>query len=398
MINLRLEILLQKYLDESIGLEELHKLREMIVDQTNNEFIDFSLKKIFAAGQYAQNEDYDQAIIYNEIVKRLKINPVPGIGNNYRRHRNRYQNWMVAAGLILLVALSFFYLYLSGDSDQNMGLSKSSADISAPSKNRAQIRMADGRVIYLDSVKNGRELILQDGAKITKLANGQITYTGMDAGSGVTQYNTLVNPRGSQVIDVVLTDGSRVWLNAGSTLTYPVVFQKDERRVELDGEGYFEIAKVPGKRFLVQSGATLTEVLGTHFNISAYKYSSAAVKVTLLEGSVQVASSNGDKLLIKPGQQVEALPNHQLKKNLNADVNKVMAWRNGKFNLEGLDFKEAMSQLETWYDVTVIYKGTVPDITFSGSLNRSTSLKGVLNVLKLYGIKFELNGKKLIVH
>jgi transmembrane sensor len=225
-----------------------------------------------------------------------------------------------------------------------------------------------------------------EGLIIYKAATGRI--------KGKMQFNTLTNPKGSNVIAMILEDGSKVWLNAGSSLTYPVAFIGKERKVSITGEAYFEVAKNKAMPFRITRDGMLVEVLGTHFNVNAYG-DEPHMKVTLLEGAVKISSGNVSGLL-KPGQQAKVKDNDI---NVQSDINvdQVMAWKNGYFSFEKAGITEVMRQISRWYNIEVTYEGKVPDENFGGELRRNSKLSSVLKVLEKTGVAFRIENNRVIV-
>jgi ferric-dicitrate binding protein FerR (iron transport regulator) len=258
--------------------------------------------------------------------------------------------------------------------------------------------LTNGDVIYLDSVNNG-QIALQNNVEVMKMNDGAIVYHAKeDKGATATSYNTLTNPRGSKVIDMALADGSHVWLNAGSSITFPVVFTGNERKVSIVGEAYFEVAHDEAKPFYVTKGEMEVKVLGTHFNVNAYN-NEEDIRVTLLEGSVQVSRESAvgsqESRIIKPGEQ--ALVNTSTIQLVNPNLDAVMAWKNGLFQFESADVKTVMRQLERWYDIDVRYEGNVPDIRFGGEMKRDLSLAQALRGLEKMGLHFRIEGNQLMI-
>ncbi|OQP63947.1 hypothetical protein A3860_21215 [Niastella vici] len=266
-----------------------------------------------------------------------------------------------------------------------------------PGKDAAKLILADGSVIVLDSAGNGA-LAKQGAAAITK-KNGEISYGQMTA-SRETIFNSLATDRGNQY-QLRLADGSKVWLNAASSIRFPTTFTGSERRVEVSGEVYFEVAHDAAKPFIVKislpGGADGGEVkvLGTHFNVNAYK-EEGAIKTTLLEGSVQFTRKN-KKQVLQPGQQAIA---DNTKNNIGiaaANIEKEMAWKNGLFLFDTDHIENIMRQISRWYDIDVVYEGDVSRETFSGVLSRSSNINQVLKILEAGGLQYKLEGKKIIV-
>jgi transmembrane sensor len=303
---------------------------------------------------------------------------------------NRWRT--VAAAAVLIAGITTAILMVTGHKRNQIAQQISAPhDIAAPASNRAVITLADGSVIPLDSLEKG-VLANQSAIRVVKLKDGQIAYEPNMAGTDERIiYNTLTNPRGSNVIDIGLSDGSHVWLNAGSSLTFPVAFNGAERKVSVNGEAYFEIAPDAGKPFLVNKGDMEITVLGTHFDVNAYD---SEIRTTLLEGSVRV-NKGIQEAILRPGQQ--ALVDTKISIVNNVNVNQVVAWKNGFFNFENVHLREVMQQLERWYDITVVYEGTVPDVRFFGELRRDMNLSGIIAALHDSGVQFRVEGNKLIV-
>ncbi|MDP4261735.1 MAG: FecR domain-containing protein [Bacteroidota bacterium] len=303
-----------------------------------------------------------------------------------------------AAAVILLLGMGAYLWLLIRPSKQAQGdkIVSSKLDIS-PGRQGAILTLADGRTVVLDSIGNGL-IATQNGTKVL-LNDGQLTYNADRSAVAAVAYNTMTTPKGRQ-FQLVLPDGTKVWLNAASSVRYPTVFTGNERKVEITGEAYFEVTKNAKMPFRVKvNDQTEIEVLGTHFNVNSYT-NEASINTTLLEGSVQITNS-GKKVVIKPGQQAQVaeLPVQPGIKILSdVDVDKVMAWKNGVFNFQDATLKEVMRQLERWYDIEVVYEKGVPDLEFMGTMGRDLSLSDVLSGLKLSEVHFRIEeGRKLIV-
>jgi len=266
-----------------------------------------------------------------------------------------------------------------------------------PGKDAAKLILADGSVIVLDSAGNGA--LAQQGATGITKKNGEISYDKQTTSPAVL-YNTLATARGNQY-QVKLADGSKVWLNAASSIRFPTAFTGKERRVEITGEVYFEVSHDVARPFIVQisgpGGADGGEVkvLGTHFNVHAYE-EDGAIKTTLLEGAVQFIRK-GNSRILRPGQQSVA----GFTKNdiyiTTPSLEKEMAWKNGQFLFDGDPIEHIMRQISRWYDIDVVYEGPVSTETFSGVLSRHSSIDQVLKVLEVGGLTYRLNGKRIIV-
>jgi transmembrane sensor len=263
----------------------------------------------------------------------------------------------------------------------------------APGGSKAMLTLADGSTIVLDDAQNGT-LAQQGKTKVLKL-DGKLAYNSTKTGVEEILYNTISTPRGGEY-QVVLPDGSQVWLNAASSLRFPTSFSGKERAVEITGEAYFEVAKKTNMPFVVKVNSAEIRVLGTHFNIMAYD-EEALVKTTLLEGSVQFTSGSNQAIL-KPGQQSQLVNNGQLKVMDNVNLEEVMAWKNGMFHFERMDIETLMRQISRWYDVEVFYQDHNIEEKFIADIPRNTNLSDVLKALELTGkVQFTVEGKKVIV-
>ncbi|MES1249681.1 MAG: FecR domain-containing protein, partial [Chitinophaga rupis] len=265
----------------------------------------------------------------------------------------------------------------------------------APGRTRAVLTLADGSRITLDSARSG-QLAMQGKTTVTN-QHGAVTYS--TNGATETLFNTLATGRGEQSPPLTLSDGTRVWLNAASSIRYPVAFSGDARQVEITGEAYFEVAKDPTKPFYVRARDVKVEVLGTHFNINAYQ-DEPSMRTTLLEGSVKViaggASQRGRKeMLLSPGEQAQVGKDVNLVKAV--DVDQVMAWKNGMFNFNHTDLQSVLRQLARWYDIDVQFEGSPSPRTFHGKITRDLRLSQVIGLLQEVKVKFRIEDGKLIV-
>lgn len=385
--------LIELYLNKKASLDELEALlllvnndEEKVIEVLNEmQLDDHSDIELISKEQMGQT--------LQKVLAVDKVGQAPVLNIGHRTIKNWY--WVAASVIVLLgvgLGINKYYKKPVIQASQ-IAVSK---DIQAPDASRAMITLADGKTIYLDSLKNG-ELAALGNITLVKLANGQIAY---QSGNGELikelQYNTLSNPRGSKVIDMVLSDGTHVWLNAGSSITYPVAFLGDDRKVKLTGEGYFEVAHNAAKPFYVSASGMEVKVLGTHFNVNAYE-DDGEIKTTLLEGSVEVTAGGGS-VKIKPGEQARLnIVSHDFQTINRIDTDQVMAWKNGYFSFEGENITGIMNKISRWYDVDVIYEGQKPSGHFSGIVSRELELSKVLYALETYGVKYELVGKKLII-
>lgn len=308
--------------------------------------------------------------------------------------------WMpakIAASLILILSIGvYFFLKYVRDDQQEAEISFSRVQ---PGGNKATLTLSDGTVVALEEIKAGmiKEI---DGVKISKAAEGVLTYDIKDPMSSTktnTQLNVIKTPNGGQY-QVRLPDGTKVMLNAASSLKYPAAFTGRDRVVELTGEAYFEVTPDKLKSFIVNSGKQQVKVLGTHFNVNAYSDELRTI-TTLEEGSVLVTAGKKSKI-IKPGQETVLLKDNSI--NIQrADLNVALAWKNNKMTFKDTGIEEIMRQVARWYDLQIEYRGTIPHDTITGTINKNADLGTVLKMFETIQINFTLEisaqGKKLII-
>jgi ferric-dicitrate binding protein FerR (iron transport regulator) len=317
----------------------------------------------------------------------------PGFSLKQKKPRRLFWVLTVAAIIIVSLGFSLYVLFRSPSKHQDqVNVASTNNKAIVPGGNHGVLVLADRSVIKLDSVGNG-VVSTQGAITVTKKDSGQLVYSSNgQVSAGETGFNTLKTPRGGQY-QVVLPDGTKVWINAASSLKYPAFFAANERKVELNGEAYFEVAKNPKSPFRVTvNGKPGVEVLGTHFNIMAYS-DEPFMAATLLEGSVKVGST-----ILKPGQQAKVEFTEQKIQVVNdIDINEIIAWKNGKTSFKDASIQTIMRAVSRWYDVDISYEGKIPDKRFKGGLPRDANLSDLLSVLEQSGIHFRVEGKKITV-
>ncbi|SFE84490.1 FecR family protein [Chitinophaga sp. CF118] len=326
------------------------------------------------------------------------LSPILNAIRDEKVHRISGRKWYWAAAVMLtLIITGGIYRYaVKEKQDRPLADAQSKAKNSiVPGRNKATLTLANGDVIVLEDEKNGA-LTKQGTVQIIKLGNGQLAYKdgqGKDAGKPVS-FNTLSTPRGGQY-QVTLPDGTVVWMNAASTLIFPTAFNGKDRTVKLKGEAYFEVAANDHQPFIVSVNNNMeVKVLGTHFNVMAYG-EEPAVKTTLLEGMVKVAGNNKE-VLLKPGQQAKMKNTGELNV-LAVNVDEVVAWKNGVFSFNDVTIEEVMQQLARWYDAEVVYPDGIPKGLFRGEIDRTADISTVLKILEVSGVKFTVEGHKILV-
>ncbi len=387
--------LIAKYLRNELTEQEKDELEQWLqADERNQELFKKLTDQTIIDSELETLEANNKDKAWENIVKKTGFKKT-------NRTKATLKLWpSYAAAVILLIALGVTltrYRHTSGE--QKMAV-KTQKDL-LPGSNKAILTLADGSKIVLDDTKRGK-IANQQNIVITKDESGELVYQVAEATQHEDQplfekvvMNMLATPRGGQY-EIVLPDGTKVWLNSASSLKYPTAFAGNERRVELSGEAYFEVSKDPGKPFYVKTTTQTVTVLGTHFNINSYA-DEATTKTTLLEGSVKVISNtSGASVKLKPGEQaVNTINAIDVKEN--ADIDEAVAWKNGKFLFRNTDLHTIMRQLSRWYDVDVEYQGNVVQKHYRGRISRNVPVSEIFQILKTSGINFTIDGRKIIV-
>jgi transmembrane sensor len=410
MMGPTIQELFKKYLDETITQEEFVRLYQLINDGYDPGELDPLLEAAWSERRYAApGNDSDRREVLANLLNRIKVRDLYPEQSEmidteqavrYGRSRRSWYRpgWVrYAAAIIVLLASGAWLLFNNRHSAGSapVAVARPASDITAPKGARTTLTLSSGQQIILDSVGSGT-LTVQGGTSVRKLKNGQLAYESGKKNPDNILYNTLSTAKGGQTM-VVLADGSKVWLNALSSLRYPTAFAGKERTVELDGEAYFEISSNKDKPFRVNiQGRGEVVVLGTHFNVNAYR-DEPTINTTLLEGSVKVKREGTEFVTIKPGQQVQ-MNDKRMTVEGDADIEEVMAWKNGYFSFDGANTEEIMRQVSRWYDVKIIYEGNIKEERFAGSMPRSANASKLLEVLSLTKtVQFVIQDKTIIV-
>lgn len=301
--------------------------------------------------------------------------------------------WLSSAAIFLIVCFGALQLWKSQtkNTDTNHFSARLKNDI-APGGNKATLQLGDGSVVVLNDSNNGFQSKQQNVKLLVQ--NGEITYQSIGKQDHLI-YNTVTTPKGGQ-FKLVLDDGTKVWLNAASSIKFPMAFSGKERLVELTGEGYFEVAHDASKPFkVVLPNIGQVDAIGTAFNINAYAEENS-LKTTLLQGKVKVAFGQKTDYL-NPGQQAQFFQNGQIHILDQVALEEVVAWKNGQFIFKQMNVEDIMRQISRWYEIEVIYHGAVSKETFSGIVNRNSNLMEVLKIMEEGGVRFKIDGKKINV-
>jgi len=383
------EKLLQRYLDGQCSPEEVAELYAWLRTSEAHRSLLAAMQQEFEQVMQASHQvpaalsDRVEARLMQDI-NRKKIRPL----------FNRYR--VAAAAVILLVMAGGFWWFASVSRTAQQkspanGIAAVNKDNDvAPGTSKAVLTLADGSTVTLDSAGNQ---VIQQGKTLVQQSNGQLQYAAEGRGESI-GYNTLTVPRGGQ-FNIVLPDGSHVWLNAASTLRFPTAFTGNQRLVELQGQGYFEIKKDVVHPFIVKVNTTEVQVLGTRFDVMAYA-DEKSLNTTLLEGAVRMKQGAIQHQLV-PGQQAVLDYASGLMSVRPVDVDEVVAWKTGFFEFDNAAITVIMRQLSRWYDVEVSYLNNNNNRLFGGRISRNLPLSEILHMLEANGAKFSLEGRRLMV-
>lgn len=378
----RYEVLAEKWLKGTITPEEAKEYADWY---NANQDAPVDIPASFVASEAAHEQRMLQ-----KMEERIGLHtPVVPLVRKYRRL------WWGAAAVLVITAGSYFWLQQRVSPTDVPGNEQTALQYDVPpGTNKAVLTLSNGQQIILDSAANGT-LALQGNASIVKQDDGSLAYVDAPGNnSREVLYNVMSIPKGGQY-QLTLPDGSRVWLNAASTLKYPTFFAGGERKVELTGEGYFEIAPDALHPFLVKVGGLEVKVLGTSFNVMAYA-DEKSINTTLLSGAVKVVQGKQEKTLT-PGEQ--ATVDHQTGQVVinEVETEQAIAWKDGMFRFSSSNIAMVLRQVSRWYDIDVVYQGKVPQGHITGKVPRSMKLSGVLRILELSGVHCKLEKDKLII-
>jgi transmembrane sensor len=393
----RFSLLLERYCQKIASREEVEELMEMIRSGEHDEEVKMFMNDRWdkPASDHLSKEQSER--LFSEIRKQGRVVAM-------KRSSFKWVRVAAAAAIIgfLVLGLWYWQRQVSNVKGETVDIRRGEGqDVAAPASTKAMITLADGRKVALDSITSG--ILSEEGnVKVVKKANGEISYEVLGKERKGMIYNTLVNPRGSKVVSLILADGTKVWLNAESTLKYPTAFMTNTREVEITGEAFFEVKHYSKQPFKVHlPNGSIVEDIGTMFNVNCYP-DETDIKTTLIEGSVKVigdAVQNTDKVLVlQPSQQaVINRSSHFIRVQDNVKTDQVTSWVNGMFYFENTDMETMMRQIGRWYDVEVEYQGMVAK-RFGGKIPRTMSAKTVFKILEeTGGVHFKIEGRRVIV-
>ncbi|MBX3240884.1 MAG: FecR domain-containing protein [Chitinophagaceae bacterium] len=372
----------------------LQRYREGLCSEEEKQAVERWYASLEAKGEWKWTDE-EKALFGEELFERISAEVAGNREGTVIQMPKRMLPWKVAAAVLLLGATALMWLLLSDDNKKNQPVEHvaivKDVNDADPGKTGAVLTLSNGQKILLDTAADGA-IAVQGGPSILN-KEGTLSYEKAEGASGIVAYNSIVTPRGRQY-RLILADGTKVWLNAASSLHYPVYFTGETRKVEVSGEAYFEVAELKDPKgnkvpFSVkvnrESGIPAdVQVLGTHFNINAYN-DEPDTKVTLLEGAVRVSVASAEPVLIFPGQQARV--SNKIDVNKEVDLELVMAWKNGVFNFKNADVSAVMRQAERWYDIRVEYPQGIPRDTLNGGISRDVKLSEFLDIIRYSDIR-----------
>jgi transmembrane sensor len=386
----RIMYLLEAYSNGKASDLEERELLDWLAETDEDQLVEEHILQLINRQEKEDTFTYvDWNLIYSKVLSKAKIKRNRTIVRSFNLGR------LVAASIILAVcSAGFYFLVTKNRKSVVIALHQAQAlnnDV-APGKAGAVLTLANGKKILLDSVTNG--VFLKQGNANIKKDNGQIIYDASAMHPDSVTFNTISTPAGRQYA-VMLADGTKVWLNSSSSISFPTMFIGNERKVTITGEAYFEVAHNASDPFVVNVNEKAeVVVLGTDFNINAYDNESVP-RATLLEGKIKVRSQSSSNIL-KPGQQASLNKDGSINICDHVDTEEVIAWKNGMFQFENATIGTVMRQLARWYDVEIEYKGVISK-HFGGTISRNVNLSQVIKMLELTGeVKFTIQGKKII--
>jgi len=395
MTEQRAKYLLSLYFRQDCTPPEQEELYQWIHDCPDDEDLRRIMQEVWAGFSPTDVMDDDRAQQMLSRILTTADNAAPAKG----LIRPLARKWMAAAAILVIAgSVSFHYLNrkksaVSVSAPPEIAKIKTPTGDVLPGTTNATLTLDDGSSIVLDTVTS-TTVASQGSTRIIK-QNGQVVYQNRNNASNTTGliYNTLSTSRGHEY-SLALSDGTKVWLNASSSIRFPVQFSDKRRDVSITGEVYFEVAK-NSKPFSVSAGDARVEVLGTHFNVNAYE-DEARLKTTLIEGAVRITKGSSS-IVLAPGQQAQIRKNGSMELKKDADTEEAISWTQGYFHFTDASLETVLRQLSRWYDVDVIYEKHPTDETFSGDIQKSLSLSQVLKILEKSQVKLQISGKRLIV-
>lgn len=388
MDKIRFRELFGRYYNKTASANEKMELMQLVKEASAEQLTDL----IRESGESLEVYDYSLSIDKTEAILQTILDEVPV-------RRISWKKIAIAASVLLMVGLGSYFIFITTGTNADIQapvISQKLKDNADPGTYKAKLRLADGSTIILDSTKIGK--LAQQGNTVIMCKGGELVYSNESPGTHRELIMNTVVTNNGETYSLVLADDSKVWLNAASSVSFPVAFTGKERRVAITGEVYIEVAKNAKQPFIVSVNDMEVQALGTKFNINAYQ-DEATMNTTLINGSVKVSrptiDSRTESSILKPGQQAQFSSTGIVVQSI--DTDKVIAWKEGRFDFDNADLKTILRQFARWYDVEIVFEGTIKDRKFFGIVRRSNKLLDVLEMLKDNNIKFRVEGRKLYV-
>ncbi len=395
MIDKEFNKLLQKYLTDSLSEKKLDELIGELRKGKSGDLLRQAVDEAFRSREFTgltDSESYDT--IFDELMESAR-EPNREISMRLNSEENKpgrrislFYRIAVAAAVLVAVVLGSLWI----TQQRAEPVVNEVADL-APGSNRALLTLGDGTTILLDSALNGL-LAEQAGTQVVKVEDGRLAYTSEGKRKSEMVYNTVSTPRAGQY-ELMLPDGSKVWLNSESSIRFPVSFIGSFRVVEITGEAFFEVVENYEMPFRVNTAGITVEVLGTSFNVMAYA-DEGSVNTTLVEGSVQIVSPVY-QTTIAPGQMATADGSGQISVENDVNIEEIIAWKEGLFIFNSATLEQIMNQVSRWYDVDIEYEGEMTDKTFTGIVSRYSNVSQLLKIMEQAGIRFLITGETIKV-
>lgn len=401
----RLDYLLGRYLQESIDKDELIELGELFAE-LDEESLLTAIDRATALNEGFQEYRLPTEDNYQQMLRDPRIQLDPPKTEEVKSSRLAFSPWLTSIAAMFVVGFILFFKYYPSDDILEAAVNPTNTEQIVPGGDKAILTLADGRTINLDDLDEG-QIADEMGVRISKTAEGQIFYEPTsESGSLAARYNRIETPRGGEY-RLILPDGTKVWLNAASSLKYPTHFDDNIRMVELVGEAYFEVPQRVGndrnqQSFVVETPMQRVEVLGTQFNVNAYP-DVANEKTTLVEGKVRISAfadnENGSFRTLKPHEEATIDVSGRSPISVTqVDPSVATAWKDGYFAFADAHITDVMRTLSRWYDIEVVYENDLADTSFGGTISKFEDFSKLLEAIELTGsVRFEISGRRVIV-
>jgi hypothetical protein len=388
----RFYVLLEQYVTDMINKEDRKEFLSLLEHPYYNTLLEREMEKEWNHGEYEEVENAELGRIIDQTVmekiRQAKVTPI-------RTGSLIWMRKLAAVAVVLTLIAGAYYLVLKKSPAEKGSIVQKDElreDV-VPGSNIAVLTLGSREEIILDSAAGGI-ITYQGGTRLDKTGKGMLSYVAGNKGNQVL-FNTVRTPNGGQY-HLKLVDGTEVWLNSASSITFPTAFIKDERKVEITGELYFKVAHNTMKPFKVAVKGMELEVLGTHFNVNAYA-DEGLTKITLVQGKIKV-SQDKSVAILSPGQQARITAASRISVIKHADLEETLAWKKGYFKFNGAHLITVMAHVSRWYNVEVIYEKGIPSgEPYSGGMSRNTTTSKLIKILNKLGIQCKLEGRKIIV-